>query len=677
MNIDNDNRRVLIVDDNQAIHDDIRAILEAKEVDAEFDTLAASLLNTTQQRMSFQRKYEIDSALQGEEGFQAVQRSVAEGRPYALAFIDMRMPPGWDGLRTIVECRKVDPQLQVVICTAYSDYSWQNILEEVGAGDWLLILKKPFDVVEVQQLACSLTEKWNLAGLAHAHTRVLEDSIRARSEQLQEANTRLQDQVESLAEANSRLAREIAARHMADQQIRHLAFHDSLTDLPNRVLLLERIEGCIERSKRNPDHKFAILYCDLDNFKLINDSLGHRIGDQFLVQTSRRLSNTLRGAAVGVRAGYDTVARLGGDEFVILLDDLPSAGHADAVAAQVREAMSGPMSVEHNELVLGVSIGIAVSSGEYDDPAEILRDADTALYHAKEGGKGQGAVFDQAMRDRVTERLDLEFELRRAIRDGEFEVFYQPIISLQDNRLAKAEALVRWNHPTRGMQPPDLFIPVAEETGMIEQIGAIVLDEAARQIAEWRKHEPALADLKVSVNLSPRQLTSDRIVTTVEKTISRYQLDPQALALEITESGSMDNLNVVREITARFQELGVAVHLDDFGTGYSSLSILHSLPFSTIKLDRSFINNLLEEVESATTIWAVVMIAQAGKLEVVAEGIETYQQLVKIRDLGCDYGQGYFMSKPLPAADFEAFCRTKLDDQARFMLPSPAAPCEV
>ncbi|TWT37942.1 Cyclic di-GMP phosphodiesterase Gmr [Posidoniimonas corsicana] len=675
MQSEHKNRRILVVDDNQAIHDDILSILQARSADPELQSLAAAVLDAPEAQLSVDQKYEIESAYQGEDGLRLVQQAKDRGAPFALAFVDMRMPPGWDGLRTVVECRKSDPHLQVVICTAYSDYSWQNIQSEVGAGDWLLILKKPFDVIEVQQLACSLTEKWNLARIAADKTNVLEQDIRDRSIKLQHANERLQDQVESLAEANARLAREVAARHMADQQIRHLAFHDALTDLPNRLLLIERIEGCIERSKRNPDHRFAVLYCDLDNFKLINDSLGHRVGDQCLIQTARRLTGTLRGADDCPQAGYDTVARLGGDEFVILLDDIPDADHAGVIAQRIREAVSRVMTIEHSQLALGVSIGIAVSCGEYDDPAEILRDADTALYHAKDSGKGCGATFDQAMRDRVTERLDLEFDLRRAVEEGEFEVFYQPIMSLSDNRVAKAEALVRWNHPTRGILPPTLFIPVAEETGAIEEVGAQVLDEAVRQAAHWRRNDRTLSELKISVNLSPRQLTSEGIVDQVARTLHKHQLPPEALALEITESASMDNVGLVQEIMDGFAELGVSVHLDDFGTGYSSLSILHSLPFSTIKLDRSFINNLVEEVESATTIWAVVMIAQAGRLEVVAEGIETHDQLAKIRELGCDYGQGYYISRPLPPHEFEAFCRTKLDEGARFAIPATDHAC--
>lgn len=322
------NRRILIVDDNEAIHADIRSILEPPRVNAELDSLSAALFDDAIPVSSNAVKYDIESAYQGEEGFNMVCAANAAGNPYALAIVDVRMPPGWDGIHTIQELKRLDPLLQVAICTAYSDYSWQTILDKFGINDWLLILKKPFDVVEVKQLACSLTEKWNLSKWVAMRTVELEQSLEEHAQKLEIANGKLKEQVQSLADANTHLSREMEARREADERIRHIAFHDALTGLPNRMLLSDRINECIERSKRQQDYHFALLYCDLDNFKIVNDSLGHRVGDQLLTHIAERLRHALRTTTRDMRAGYDVVSRLSGDEFVVLLDNIVGEEHA-------------------------------------------------------------------------------------------------------------------------------------------------------------------------------------------------------------------------------------------------------------------------------------------------------------------------------------------------------------
>jgi diguanylate cyclase (GGDEF)-like protein len=653
MNSPTKNRRILIVDDNEAIHADIHSILKLPKENAELDLLTAALFDEVAPSNAIAIKYEIESAYQGQEGFELVEKANREGNPYALAIVDVRMPPGWDGIQTIQEMKRIDENLQIAICTAYSDYSWQTILDKFGINDWLLILKKPFDVVEVKQLACALTEKWNLSQRATVRTVELEKSVEEHAHQLEIANAKLQEQVQSLADTNSHLSREMEARREADERIRHIAFHDALTGLPNRMLLSDRIGECIERSKRQQNYYFSILYCDLDNFKLVNDSLGHRVGDQLLIHVSERLRGALRTSSQSLRAGYDMVSRLSGDEFVVLLDDVEGPEHALHIAERIREVVCQTVKVDQSELLPGISIGVAMSSGEYDDAIDILRDADTALYHAKDSGKCCVSLFDLNMRTQVTNRMNLESDLRRAIEEEQFVVYYQPIVSLLTGEIVSLEALVRWHHPVNGILSPDAFISVAEETGMIDAIGELVFRQALFQVGYWREMLPEAANLSVSINLSPRQLRNRRIVSIIDQCMRTTGFEPSALKLEITESAMMTDLAMVREIIEEISRLGVEFYLDDFGTGYSSLSILHTLPFTTIKLDRSFVSNLDNELESPTTIQAIVMLAKNGGVKLVAEGIETYEQMCHLRELDCEYGQGYFFSKPQPKREIE------------------------
>lgn len=659
------NRRILIVDDNEAIHADIRSILAPPKENAELDSLTAALFDNAAPTNTVAIKYEIDSAFQGQDGFEQIKKANDAGNPFALAIVDVRMPPGWDGIQTIQEMKRIDPLLQVAICTAYSDYSWQTILDKFGINDWLLILKKPFDVVEVKQLACSLTEKWNLTKWASRRTSELEQSVEDHARQLEIANRKLQEQVQSLAETNSHLSREMEARREADERIRHIAFHDALTGLPNRMLLSDRIGECIERSKRHHAYYFSILYCDLDNFKLVNDSLGHRVGDQLLIHIGERLRNALRTTKQSLRAGYDMVSRLSGDEFVVLLDDVEGPEHALQIADRIREAVCQNMKVDQSELLPGISIGVAMSSGEYDDAVDILRDADTALYHAKDSGKCCVSLFDLKMRTQVTSRMNLESDLRRAIEEEQFVVHYQPIVSLLTGEIVSLEALVRWHHPINGILSPDAFISVAEETGMIDAIGELVFRQTLYQVGHWKETLPEATNLSVSINLSPRQLRNRRIVSIIDECLKAAKFEPSSLKLEITESAMMTDLAMVRGIFDDISKLGIEFYLDDFGTGYSSLSILHTLPFTTIKLDRSFVSNIGNELESPTTIQAIVMLAKNGGVKLVAEGIESYEQLCQLRELDCELGQGYYFSKPQPMREIEGILTRGVHDLVR------------
>jgi diguanylate cyclase (GGDEF)-like protein len=653
MDYEEKNRRILVVDDTASIHDDVRTILTYGKTDDRLSELELAVLGTKPSSET-PISYEIDSAYQGEEGFKMAVKAREEGRPYALAIVDVRMPPGWDGIQTVERMREVDPELQVAICTAYSDYSWQGLHEKFGTNDWLLIFKKPFDLAEVQQLACTMTEKWNLARQASMKMGELEERVEEHARQLRAANEELQKRNASLADANDRLSEEMNARRLADERIRHIAFHDALTDLPNRTLLMERLNECIARSRGQSDYMFAVLFTDVDDFKIVNDSLGHRVGDQLLSQVASEMIRSMRTIPDSIRPSCDTVARLGGDEFVILLDDVKSVENVVDIAERLQKTVCRPLNVAHREIVPSISIGAAVSRHDYDDAVDIMRDADTALYHAKANGKGCVSLFDQAMRSRVLERVDLENDLWHAVDANQFIVYYQPIVSLADGKMAGLEALLRWNHPTRGLLLPASFIQVAEETGMIAAIGEVVVEEVSRQLSEWKSRFLQMQDLSVSLNLSACQLVSYNLVKQIDHCLETYNLDPSSLKLELTETTMMDNLAMMKTVIDEITSRKIEIHLDDFGTGYSSLSILHTLPFAALKLDRSFVNNLGKDLECETTIQAIVMMARNRRIKLIAEGVETYEQLVMLRDLDCEYGQGFYFSPPVPPEQIES-----------------------
>lgn len=650
-------RRILLVDDNPEIHKDIMGILRPRIQDP-LAIIEADLfgdLSGTAELTRTPNQYELESAFQGEQALAMVEQAMREGRPYSMAIVDVRMPPGWDGIETIERLRQVDPALQIVICSAFSDYSWNAIDERLRATDWLLILRKPFEHAEIRQLASALTEKWSLGIQASLNIDGLEQLVKHHALNVQEANAELERRNHALAEANERLSWEIHARQLADEEIRHIAFHDALTGLPNRASLMERLNECVERSQRQPGYRFAVFFIDVDNFKLVNDSLGHRAGDQFLTQFASVLLGAMQTMEASIRPSRYTVARLGGDEFVVLLDDIRDGDNVATVAQYIQQLACSPLDIGGRRMTPSISIGTAISQNDYDDAVDVLRDADTALYHAKEEGKGRIAIFDQAMRSRVLERADIETDMQLAIANREFVVFYQPIVSLTTGKISCLEALVRWEHPTRGLLPPDAFIPVAEQTGMIEAIGEQVLEQVASQLAEWRLGSQPAGNLSVSVNLSAAQIVGNRLLDQIDRCLKQYGLEPNSLKIELTETTAMRNLDLTRRVIDALVSRGIEVYLDDFGTGYSSLSTLHTLPFAAIKLDKSFIASSEEDAEVATTIRAIVMIADNRAIRLIAEGIETSEQVTALRRLDCEFGQGYFFSRPLSAHALSEF----------------------
>ncbi|MBX6341651.1 MAG: EAL domain-containing protein, partial [Thermomicrobiaceae bacterium] len=433
---------------------------------------------------------------------------------------------------------------------------------------------------------------------------------------------------------------DITDRKVLLEELTRQAFYDALTRLPNRALFMDRLEHALA-VRRGPDHQIAILFLDLDRFKVINDSLGHAVGDQLLVAVGERLRSFVRGG--------DTVARLGGDEFIVLLEEIRTEREATLIARRIIQGLRRPFDLAGREARVTPSIGIVLGTPGSDVPGELLRDADIALYQAKAQGRSRYVVFDTSMRQRVSQRLDLEIGLQRAIERGELAIHYQPIVGLSDGAISSIEALVRWRHPERGLLTPKDFVSVAEETGLIVPIGRWVLEESCRQLRAWHEAHPSDRRQRVTVNLSARQLQQPDLIDWIAGTLARVGLDPDCLKLEITESVVMEDVAATAEILAELRGLGVRIAIDDFGTGYSSLSYLTRLPADTLKIDRSFVRSLGEDERNLAVVRAVTSLAHSLGMEVTAEGIETSEQIARLREIGCDRGQGYYFSRPLPA----------------------------
>jgi diguanylate cyclase (GGDEF)-like protein/PAS domain S-box-containing protein len=434
---------------------------------------------------------------------------------------------------------------------------------------------------------------------------------------------------------------------------------DPLTGLPNRILFLDRLGRAIERIRLRTDYQFAVLFMDLDRFQVVNDSLGHTIGDQLLVAIARRLGRRLRSRDnLGSPGDEHTIARLGGDEFAILVDEIRHVNDAKQVADRIRKALAVPFKLNGREVFISASIGIALSATGYEEPEDLLRDADTAMHRAKARGNAHSEVFDTAMHTSVVARLELETDLRRAVERQEFCVYYQPIVSLKTGRLAGFESLVRWQHPQRGLISPEEFIPVAEETEMVVPMRAWVLHEACRQIHTWQKQFPAEPPLLISVNLSGKQFLQADLVTQIVHVLQEFDLAAHSVKLEITESVLMDNGTSAAAMLKELHALGIQLGLDNFGTGYSSLSHLHLFPFDTLKIDRSFISKIGQACESKEIVQTIMTLAHNLGLSVIAEGVETEEHLMHLRSLECEYGQGYLFSRPVDRETAEALIAT-------------------
>jgi diguanylate cyclase (GGDEF)-like protein/PAS domain S-box-containing protein len=854
--------RLLIVDDNESIHDDLKKILLPRTFDSGMAADEALLFGTTAETGVV---FEISSALQGQEGLECVVRAKASGQPFALAFVDVRMPPGWDGIETISHLWTVDPDLQIVICTAHSDYNWKDISERLGVSANFVILKKPFDIIEVTQLAHAMTTKWTSMHQARLRMEELDRLVEERTAKLSAANAQLklleaaleatassititddkgivvwtnpafsalsgysaeevigtnrstlksgmhneefykemwsaissgrvwrgevvnrrkdgslspeemtitpvvsklgslthfiainQDITErKRAEAALREAEEkyraifedavvgifqgtpdgrllnvnrafatmhgyespeevlakvsgkgglpfihpaqlkewtrlleehgvvrsteievtckdgshkwvlvniravrnadgqvvlhdgtiedVTERKLAQQQVNYLAYYDALTGLPNRMLLHDRLNNALAAAVRRGTSA-ALLFLDLDRFKIINDSLGHSFGDLLLQQLANRLKDEIR--------QNDTVARVGGDEFLIVLASVESMAEVEAIATRIVNSVTGQFVIEGHSLTVTCSLGISMFPTHGKDGETLIKNADAAMYAAKEQGCNTHCFFTDEMNTLVTERLTLENSLRLSIERNELFLVYQPQVNIASGRVIGLEALVRWQHPEWGLVMPDRFIRVAENCGLITAIGEWVLRTACYQTKSWQNE--GIIVVPVAVNVSAAQFRQEGFRELIKQVLRETGLDPQYLELELTESLLLTNADVMFDVLQELTEMGLRLVIDDFGTGYSSLSYLRHFPVTKLKIDRSFIRDVAVNPDDAAITTAIINMSKSLNLKVIAEGVENEAQLSFLREHQCDEFQGYYFSRPLKSFDVAA-----------------------
>jgi diguanylate cyclase (GGDEF)-like protein len=547
----------------------------------------------------------------------------ATKEPPDLILLDIKMPD-MDGYEV---CQKLKANektcdIPVIFLSALDDIFDKVKAFQVGGVDYIT---KPFQVEEVLiRVKHQLDLQFAKAAIYQLNNE-LEQKIQQRTAQLEQLIDRLNQ--------------EIIEHECTQKQLLHHALHDALTNLPNRNLLIEHLQKALHRSKRNPDYLFAVLFIDLDRFKIINDSWGHSVGDRLLIAIARILKECSR--------ELDTVARLSGDEFVILLDDLKNSSDAIAIAQRLLEKFLCPIYLDERKVFTGASIGIVFGSAIYQNGVELLRDADIAMYRAKALGKGCYAIFDQEMYAQTLHLSQVETDLRFALERSEFILHYQPIVSLKTNKLVGFEALVRWQHPEKGLIYPNDFIAIAEETGLIVTIGEWILREACQQLRSWQQKFSIASSLQISVNLSSRQIKQFDFIDRLEKILVDTNLNGEYLRLELTETMLMDRGEKTIELLSQIKKHNVQLSIDDFGTGYSSLSYLHRFPVDTLKIDRSFVNFINTEGENSQIVNTIIVLAHSLGMKAIAEGVETPEQLTQLKKLGCDEAQGFLFAKPV------------------------------
>lgn len=725
--------RILVIDDNPDIHNDFIKVLTPSKVASKLNALEKEIFADKEHKPELLPVFQIDTATQGREGVEKIAAAIKEKKPYALAFVDVRMPPGWDGLETIQHIWEVDKNIQVVICTAYSDYTWEETVSKLGQTDKLLILKKPFDFIAVRQLACALTRKWQHLQETNHHEFLLEKRLKEGSESLQQSLARLQATMESstdgiliinnlgdIIDYNKKLIsmwkipdtiikkgnfsalldhleegivspqnfldnvkelnidlkkigtgtlhlknkhilnyysqpqklgnevtgrvysfRDVTRRTQLEDELQHQATHDSLTGLPNRVLLEEFIKIAIGQSS-GEKKGFAVLFFDLDRFKLINDSLSHATGDAVLSMIAKNLQTALRSC--------DFVARLGGDEFVVVLRNIDDKAMIKETTERLLNVINKPLHIANRDITISTSLGISIYPHDAYNADMLLRKANAAMFKAKQSGANQYRFYIEDSSQEGLAILDKEIQLRQAITNNELLLYYQPQIDIRTHKLIGVEALLRWQHPTKGLLLPIDFIPIAEETGLIVPIGEWVLRTACKQNKAWQ--DAGLPPVRVAVNIAAQQLNQYNIVETIRNILKETGLHPEYLELELTENAIINNANVINTIN-KLKEIGIGIAVDDFGTGYSSLNYLKNLHLDRLKIDRSFVQDVLINRGDEVIIQAIITIAHKLHLKVIAEGVETKDQLNYLAKKNCGEIQGFYFSKPVSSTELE------------------------
>lgn len=735
------NLKILVIDDNVAIHDDFIKILVKKTqaMDGSQAELEEEIFGTQEEESAIPH-FTIETALQGEEGVNKIAEAIQCGQPYALAFVDIRMPPGWDGIETIKKIWQLDKDIQIVICTAYSDYTWEQTIEELGQTDNLLILKKPFDSTAVRQLACALTKKWQLMKKSREYEGFLEQQVEERTRSLSDSLARIRATMESSADGivaldpegniydynqkfiemwklpnalisnrdfnvfcryiNTMLAsdfsmehaikelatttekilfgifklkngsvyeyytqpylldskkisrvwsfRDITKRMQLEEELSYKATHDILTDLPNRVSLIDRLKSTIKQAKSKKT-QFAVIFLDIDRFKLINDSLSHHVGDKVLRLVTKQFQSAIRNS--------DMLARLGGDEFVIVVNEVKKRDDIEKLAQKLLFSLKEPFLLEGHEMLLTTSMGIALYPDHGKVIDELLRNADSAMYVSKELGGNQFSFYTKELNEKNINKLKQEAALRQAIANKEFFLCYQPQVELETGNLVSLEALIRWRHPTKGVILPMDFVPLAEESGLIVSIGEWVLRTACAQVKAW--HDSGYPPVRVAVNVTTKQFRLYDFVASIKAILNETGLAPEFLELELTENMIINNLDM-KNMIIELKALGVQFALDDFGTGYSSLNYLREIPVDRIKIDQSYVRNIDEKRGDDVIIQAIIAMANSLQLEVIAEGVETKRQMQFLTDQKCHDVQGFLLSKPLTEDECESYLKTSM-----------------
>ena len=546
----------------------------------------------------------------------------AKVAPPSLILLDISMPD-IDGYEVCRQLKRepITKDIPVIFLSALGQTFNKVKAFAVGGVDYIT---KPFDISEV------IIRVENQLKLKNAQAEIVE------------LNANLEAKIQ---ERTAQLEAEIVKKEQAQAKLLKMALHDPLTNLPNRRWFLQRLKKELEKTKAKTNSQFAVICFDCDNFKVINDSLGHGVGDRLLQQIPQRLQTCL---------GEDScIARLGGDEFIILLPQVYAVETAVLVAESIQQEFLAPFYVNDREIFLNFSLGIVLGTAEYQEVEKLLRNAELAMYKAKELGKGQYQVYNLSMHQRALERMQLETDLRKALKNDEFALYYQPIVSLATGHITGFESLIRWQHPEKGIISPGKFIPVAEETGLIIPIGIWVLKEACRQIKYWQQKYNYFVSLTINVNVAVQQFSYSRLIEEIDRILGETKLPPNCLKLEITESAIMENSDSARSILEQLRARNIAICIDDFGTGYSSLSYLHQFPVDNIKIDRSFIKRIEDASQPNKVVDAIVDLAHHLDITVTAEGIETEQQLEYIRKTKCEYAQGYYFYRPLNAEAIE------------------------
>jgi diguanylate cyclase (GGDEF)-like protein len=562
------------------------------------------------------RGYNVRNALNWHMALTATQTALPD-----LILLDIMMPE-IDGYEVCKRLKAFEEtaDIPIIFISALDDVFDKVKAFEVGGVDYI---SKPFEFEEV------LIRVQNQLSLQTARQEILQLNA--------ELEERVKQRTSDLENTLTRLHLEISERQELQNKLLEVALHDSLTGLPNRVLFVKRLEKALNRAKQEVDYKFAVLFLDCDRFKVVNDSLGHSIGDELLQSIARRLQFSLK--------PLDTLARLGGDEFAILLENLANFQTANDTAEAILQSLSLPFQISKYEVFMNASIGISLSNKNYEKAEYLLRDADNAMYKAKSLGKSRYHLFDPIMHEQAIQLLELENDLRRALERQEFEVYYQPIVSLTTGKISGFEALLRWHHPQRGMIYPTNFIPLAEETGLIAAIDIWVLKSVCQQLNTWEKNQAIPNNITISVNLSAGIFTQAILVKEIDRIFEETQVNPVRINLEITESIIMENSDTVNRIIQELKNRRLKLVMDDFGTGYSSLGYLHNFPLYALKIDQSFVGRMLKYEENLGLVPVMIEIAHSMGVKAIAEGVETKEQLAKLKTLNCDFVQGILFAE--------------------------------